>query len=143
MKKSECPFCNEKSLIKQMVFDGKDVNLLYNIRDSNKGRMLVVPKRHVTNIADLTLEELHEVFETVARTSEVLKQYLGAEDFNFGWNQGRCAGQMVEHYHVHILPRFEGDDHPKYHLFHSRVKKNLEEKEFLARVLEFRKVFYS
>jgi diadenosine tetraphosphate (Ap4A) HIT family hydrolase len=106
---------------------------------------LVVPKRHVTNVRELTDKEVESLFRTVRLVSLKLKKCLKPDGFNYGFNEGEYSGQMVEHFHFHIMPRFSGDKLPKFHLFHRdpKTKRNLPKKEFELAVEKFRKLFPS
>jgi len=140
----DCPFCNKNNIEKHKINETKSEYVLYNIRKSNKGRCLVVPKRHVSNIRELTDKEAESLIVTAKYVSRVLNNYLKPEGFNYGFNEGTIAGQEVEHLHFHILPRFKGDKklHPRFHVFHSSLpKKNWSEKEYKALVKEFSRIF--
>ncbi|MBW3003990.1 HIT domain-containing protein [Candidatus Woesearchaeota archaeon] len=140
-----CPFCDPVNVEWQKVWhltdDSRNINIFYNIRDSNLGRLLIVPKRHVLDIGELYRVEREELFEVVDFARKILRERIGARQFNYGWNEGEYAGQSVEHMHVHILPRFPGDKHLKYHVLHTKKKHDLPKEEFEKRVAQFREYF--
>jgi len=141
----DCPFCDKDNIDKHKIFETKTEYVLYNIRKSNKGRCLVIPKRHVSSIRDLTDKEAESLFKTVKYVSKRLNKYLKPQGFNYGFNEGKIAGQEVDHFHFHILPRFQNDNryHPRFHIFHSHLKqkKNWSEKKHQSLVREFRQLF--
>jgi diadenosine tetraphosphate (Ap4A) HIT family hydrolase len=141
----KCPFCDKKNINKQAIFKNKSVFVLYNICPANKGQCLVVPKRHVENIGQLSEKELVDLAKTVKLVSVKLKKYLKPDGLNYGFNEGEHSGQRVSHFHFHIMPRFKGDKNklPEYHLFHRnpKKKKRLGENELGAYVEEFKKLF--
>lgn len=141
----QCPFCDKENVNKQIIFKNRSVFVLYNICPANKGQCLIVPKRHVENIWQLSEKELIDLAKTVKFVSRKLKKYLKPDGFNYGFNEGEYSGQMVKHFHFHIMPRFAGDKKklPEYHLFHRNPKKKrkLEENEFKACVDEFKILF--
>lgn len=137
----ECPFCNKNIIDKQKLFETEHEYVIYNIRPANKGQCLVVPKRHVNNIRELSDEEATSMFRTVRLVSSKLKRYLNPEGFNYGFNEGEYTGQTIEHLHFHIMPRFLSDNLPEYHLFHREIKKNLSEEEIKPSVEEFKRLF--
>jgi diadenosine tetraphosphate (Ap4A) HIT family hydrolase len=104
---------------------------------------LVVPKRHIVCIRQLLTAEINSLFNTVKFVSEKLNKYLKPQGFNYGFNEGKVAGQEVEHFHFHILPRFSKDSCLSYHIFHGDPvkKKYWSGKKFQALVKEFRKIF--
>ncbi len=72
--------------------------------------LLVIPRRHVADIASLTDDELSEVAHLVRDSSARLRQAISAEGFNIGFNIGAAAGAgIAEHLHSHIVPRWVGD----------------------------------
>jgi len=75
----------------------------------NAGHTLVVPRRHVADLFDLSPDEQSDLWQLVARTKATLKTEQGPDAFNIGVNVGAAAGQTVEHAHVHVIPRFKGD----------------------------------
>lgn len=73
------------------------------------GHTLVVPKRVVNSIDGLTQAELLSIFSLIDEVKKALRTALGAEGFNFAWNEGEGYGQTVPHVHFHIVPRTPGD----------------------------------
>jgi histidine triad (HIT) family protein len=118
--------------------------VVYNIRPGkSKGKCCIVPKRHVTNIRELSEAELASFFKTVSLVSERYVEYLKPEGINYGWNEGRIAGQTVPHFHFHIVPRYKNDGLPEFHVFHRnpKTKKNLPDSKLRPVIEELRKLF--
>jgi ATP adenylyltransferase len=83
---------------------------LMNRYPYNNGHVLVAPRRHVSTLWDLSPEELRELFSLVSQGGRVLKDTFGAEGMNVGMNLGKVAGAgIVDHLHVHLVPRWGGD----------------------------------
>ena len=57
----------------------------------------------------ITPEEITAIFALRAELKTALTKTFGATGFNYAWNEGKLAGQSVPHFHLHILPRSEGD----------------------------------
>jgi diadenosine tetraphosphate (Ap4A) HIT family hydrolase len=74
-----------------------------------EGHTLVVPRRHVAGLFDLTDAERAAVWALVARVRELLATEMTPDGFNIGLNDGPAAGQTVMHAHVHVIPRRTGD----------------------------------
>jgi len=70
----------------------------------------VVPKRCVAKYEDLTKEEREAIEELRVKMVNALTKLYGAEGFNIAWNVNKIAGQSVPHFHLHIVPRKEGDE---------------------------------
>ena len=73
------------------------------------GHALAIPKRHVGSWFDLTGEERNAVLELLDRLRERVIEIHKPAAFNIGINDGAAAGQTVPHVHVHLIPRYEGD----------------------------------
>ena len=79
------------------------------------GHTLIIPRRHVASFRDLSPDEwaaLHRLTRRLA--AELLESDPAIRGFNFGINDGACAGQSVFHCHAHLIPRRDGD-HPRPH----------------------------
>ena len=74
------------------------------------GHLLVIPKRPgAKRLEDLGAEEVCDLFLAAQLASKVAEQHFGAEASTLSLQDGREAGQTVEHVHVHVLPRKDGD----------------------------------
>ena len=73
------------------------------------GHLLICPIRVVETCEELDHEEWKGILELKYQVCQALKKALGAKGFNFAWNQGKNAGQSVPHFHLHVVPRREGD----------------------------------
>ena len=73
------------------------------------GHTLVVPRKHVRTIYELTRPEQNELWDLVVRVREHLITTSKPDGFNIGLNDGVAAGQTVEHAHIHVIPRRRGD----------------------------------
>ncbi len=70
--------------------------------------MLVVPRRHVSTVFQLDRDEQSDLWSMVNLVADHLRS-SGVTDMNIGTNVGAFGGQTVEHAHVHVIPRREGD----------------------------------
>ena len=74
------------------------------------GHAMVAPARHVGDLGELQDDEALEIHRLAARTLEALRTLYRPEGFNLGWNLGRVAGAgVVDHVHLHVVPRWAGD----------------------------------
>lgn len=139
----DCPFCDPQIIKKQLLLKTTSEFVLYNIRKTTKGRCLVIPKRHVQTIRDLPKLELQSLIQTVQLVSKRLFSYLHPTGLNYGFNEGWNAGQEIEHFHFHILPRYDDDILPEFHIFHHdpKMRQNYSDKDFVKLVREFKNIF--
>ena len=103
----DCPFC---SISTERIVSESDLTV--TIRDDHPvspGHTLILPKRHIESLFDVTGEEQAEIVAAVRDAKHALDAELQPDGFNIGANIGAAAGQTVMHAHVHVIPRFKGD----------------------------------
>ena len=91
-----------------MYEDGAAMAIL-DIHPRAPGHTFVISKKHYQNLLVVPDRELGEIFTAVKRTAEILKEKLKADALSIGINNERVSGQEIDHLHIHIIPRFEGD----------------------------------
>lgn len=75
----------------------------------SEGHSLVIPKRHVKSLWDMSDDEYMDAFALVRRVKDALQKKFEPQGFNVGANCGEAAGQSIFHAHIHIIPRYSGD----------------------------------
>jgi ATP adenylyltransferase len=76
----------------------------------NGGHLMVIPYRQVADLDQLTEEELLDLMLMTRRCQAAIKKAMNPQGFNIGLNLGRVAGAgVVEHLHLHVVPRWNGD----------------------------------
>ena len=84
--------------------------IMLNSYPYNPGHLLVASYRHIGSLEALTEEERNEHFEMVSRSIRVLRGAFNPGGFNIGANMGKVAGTGIDdHFHSHIVPRWQGD----------------------------------
>lgn len=101
-----CIFCYRKH---EIIAENRLALGLLDSFPVSRGHALVIPRRHVVTIWDMTDEEYVDAFLLVRSVKDVLHSRFGAEAFNVGVNCGEVAGQSVWHAHIHVIPRYPGD----------------------------------
>ncbi len=96
-----------------------DLTLAFlDISQATKGHTLVIPKKRYENVYELDDEIAGHLYKVVVKVSKALKKALNLEGLNIVNNNGVLAGQAVFHYHIHLIPRYEGDDYTSRGVFH-------------------------
>ena len=113
-KSQDCIFCvptEAESLKDNLILRVTPYSrVMLNKYPYNNGHLLVAPKRHENNLANLAPEEYTDLSEVLRRAIEITKQVYNPGGLNVGMNLGKCAGAGIEdHLHWHIVPRWEGD----------------------------------
>ncbi len=73
------------------------------------GHTLIIPKRHVASFFEATKEEQGAMLDLLAEMRQRLQTERNPDGFNIGINDGAAAGQTVMHLHIHLIPRYAGD----------------------------------
>jgi len=74
-----------------------------------KGHMLIIPKRHAENVFELNESEAEALMPLAKKMAEKVNEVLKPDGINFVQNNGKDAGQVIFHYHMHLVPRYKGD----------------------------------
>ena len=107
----DCPFCN---LNENILFENDLAVAFFDSFPVSKGHTLVIPKRHVKTYFDLSKEEMNAIFELSNKVKEYLDNLYHPDGYNIGFNVLEAGGQSVMHCHMHIIPRYLGDNpHPR------------------------------
>ena len=98
---------DEESLV---VRRGRHGLVLLNRFPYASGHLLIAPARHVAECGDLTDDEALELHRLAEGGMAALAEVYRPQGYNIGWNLGRIAGAgLVEHVHLHVVPRWAGD----------------------------------
>ena len=102
-----CPFC---TLPPERIIDSNDLALV--IRDGypvSPGHALVIPKRHIGSWFEITQAEQQALLDLLTKAKAILETEFKPDGYNIGINDGPTAGQTVPHLHMHLIPRYKGD----------------------------------
>jgi histidine triad (HIT) family protein len=80
-----------------------------DINPATRGHLLCIPKAHAADLHAVSEDDLFAVARTAKTMAGRLKNRLGADGVNVLQSSGQAAWQTVFHYHVHVIPRYEGD----------------------------------
>ena len=109
-----CLFCDavesdddEAALV---VHRGRSATVLVNKYPYASGHLMVAPLRHIGAYAELTDDEALEIHRLAVAGLDALAAVYAPQGHNLGWNLGRIAGAgVVDHVHLHVVPRWAGD----------------------------------
>jgi len=107
----DCIFCKivKGEIPAVKVYEDESVLAFMDINPINDGHTLVIPKKHAENIFEIEAKDLLAVMEVAHKIARAIKESLKPEALTVVQLNGRLAGQMVPHLHVHLIPRREGD----------------------------------
>lgn len=107
-----CIFCRiaDCELPASIVYNDKYAMAFLDIQPINPGHVLVIPKTHVASFVELSHEDAGRMIRVGQIIAAALRESeLECEGVNLFLADGRAAGQDVNHVHLHVFPRFEGD----------------------------------
>jgi diadenosine tetraphosphate (Ap4A) HIT family hydrolase len=103
-----CPLCTAAARPDTLAANDHAVAFL-DAFPVNPGHALIVARRHVASLFDLSPAEQAALWEFVPTVKAALDARHSPAGYNVGVNVGAVAGQTVGHVHVHVIPRYEGD----------------------------------
>ncbi len=102
-----CPFCALPP--DRIVSEHGPVVVVRDRFPVSSGHSLVVPRRHVGSFFETTEEEQRAILKALTEAKAALEVEFAPAGYNIGINDGAAAGQTVSHLHIHLIPRFDGD----------------------------------
>ena len=135
MKKKDCIFCKItiKEIPSKIIFEN-NLNLAFlDISPISKGHLIVIPKNHYSNLEDIPDYELTELYKLVKQLATKIHKKLKIDGYNILQNNFEAAGQVIKHFHVHIIPRNLEDE--KFKIKIPRTPASEEDLEEIWRIL--------
>jgi histidine triad (HIT) family protein len=108
---TDCLFCRivAGELPATIVAEDERTVSFMDINPATRGHALVVPRAHAADLLSVDAEDLEAVALAAQRLARRARERLGAEGINLLNSNGSAAWQTVFHFHVHVIPRYEGD----------------------------------
>lgn len=108
----DCLFCRMVAgdIPATIVAEDQHTLAFLDIAPANPGHTLVIPKRHATDLHAISPEDFAACACTAQRVAAQIVERLNAEGVNILNSCGAAAWQTVFHFHLHVIPRYEGDD---------------------------------
>jgi len=101
-----CTFCKivRREAPASVVYEDEKVVAFMSIQPINIGHTLVVPKKHYENIYEIPEEEVAYLYKIVKKVTTAVNRAVNAEGIRILQNNGEAAGQVIFHFHVHVIP---------------------------------------
>ena len=111
-----CIFCKivRKQAPASIIYEDESVMVFLDIRPLNLGHTLVIPKAHYVDIFDTPVNQLSQVHTVAKQVSAAIKKATKADGISIIQQNSKAAGQDIFHFHVHVVPRFEGQKLPSF-----------------------------
>lgn len=110
MKDHNCIFCKiaNGEIPSSTVYEDENFRVILDMGPASKGHALILPKEHFKDVCELDEKVAAKILPLGAKIGTAMKKSLGCAGFNLVQNNGEAAGQTVFHFHVHVIPRYEG-----------------------------------
>lgn len=109
---AECIFCKiaNGDIPAATLYEDGDFRVILDLNPASKGHALILPKAHAANLYELPDETAEKVMVLAKKMATKMTDALECEGFNLVQNNGELAGQTVFHFHMHLIPRYQGDE---------------------------------
>lgn len=106
----KCLFCQiHDHEVNDLLIEGREVYVRRDNFPAAKGHVEVVPIRHVASYFELTPSEHAEIYTLIKQARHKIEEQFQPDGYTIGVNEGRAAGRTIDHLHIHLIPRYEGD----------------------------------
>lgn len=112
MKDENCIFCKlaNGDIPTATLYENDDFRVILDAGPASKGHALILPKEHYKNLYELDDEIAAKALVLAKKMITKLTDVLDCDGYNIVQNNGEVAGQTVFHLHIHLIPRYEGDE---------------------------------
>ena len=106
---NECIFCKivEGEVPSKKIYEDKKVLAFLDINPISAGHILVVPKKHSSDVFEISEKKMGDIGKVIKIVSTRVKEILKPDGIYIRQNNGKAAGQVVFHYHAHIVPVYD------------------------------------
>jgi histidine triad (HIT) family protein len=106
-----CIFCKiiAEEIPSATVYEDDDFKVIMDIFPAAKGHTIILPKKHSTNLFELDEDTATKALMVARKVASAMQAELNCEGINLLQNNGEVAGQTIFHFHIHLIPRFRGD----------------------------------
>lgn len=108
---SDCIFCKIAAgeIPSKTIYEDEKFCVILDLGPATKGHALILPKAHAANLFELPEETAAEVMVLAKKIANTMRERLVCDGLNLVQNNGETAGQTVNHFHLHMIPRYKGD----------------------------------
>lgn len=112
MRKEDCIFCKivNGEIPSKTIYEDTMFKVILDVSPATKGHALILVKDHYANFFELPEDVAAEAIKLAKKIATKMKENLQADGFNLVQNNGEVAGQTVNHFHLHLIPRYKNDE---------------------------------
>ena len=107
-----CVFCEiiKGNIPSAKIYEDDDTIAILDLSQATKGHTLIIPKKHSANLLDIDENSYTKAMLVAKKIAKSLGKTYNAKGFNLLNNCNSVAGQTVNHFHIHIIPRYDEAD---------------------------------
>lgn len=111
MKRDDCIFCKiaNGEIPSRTLYEDERFRVILDLSPATRGHSLILPKDHAANLYELPEETAGSAMVLAKKLAVIMNEKLDCDGLNLVQNNGEAAGQTVPHFHLHMIPRYEGD----------------------------------
>ena len=108
---ADCVFCKirDGEIPSAKVYEDAKTMAFMDISPLTRGHCLIIPKVHAATLYDAEVEDLKAAMTTAKKVAGALRKALNPDGLNMLQANGAAAFQSVPHFHLHLIPRWNGD----------------------------------
>ena len=109
---NNCIFCKiiNKEIPSKVVYEDNDFLAMLDIAPATKGHVLILPKEHASTLVELSDDKASKILILAKKIINAMMKVYDFTGYNLIQNNGKLAGQTVNHFHLHLIPRYSIDD---------------------------------
>ena len=109
--KDDCIFCKLANGVFETnsIYEDDTFKVILDADPATRGHALILPKEHAANLFELDDETASKALVVAKKVATNMKAKLNCAGVNIVQNNGEAAGQTVDHFHIHVIPRYVDD----------------------------------
>lgn len=109
---NNCIFCKiiNGDIPSKLIYEDDDFKAILDVAPATKGHVLILPKCHAETLLDLPDDKAEKILIVAKKIINAMMKVHGFTSYNLIQNNGKLAGQTVNHFHLHLIPRYSVDD---------------------------------
>lgn len=111
MTNENCIFCKiaNGEIPSATLYEDSDFRVILDLGPATKGHALILPKEHFADLYEIDDETVAKAYQLAKKMVIRLTDVLECDGYNIVQNNKEAAGQTVPHFHIHLIPRYQGD----------------------------------
>lgn len=111
MRDENCIFCKiaNGEIPSRTVYEDDRFRVILDNGPATRGHALILPKEHFANLFEIPADWAADAARVAKKVGAEIADAMQADGLNIVQNNGETAGQTVNHFHVHIIPRYKDD----------------------------------